>query len=41
MTNKYHYNLQYTLNQFRSKFDDNTKKNDKILQTMIKNIIKP
>jgi hypothetical protein len=40
MTNKFQYNLQYTLNQFRSKFNDDTKKNDKILQTMIKNIIK-
>jgi hypothetical protein len=40
MTNKFQYNLQYTLNQFRSKFKDDTKKNDKILQTMIRNIIK-
>jgi hypothetical protein len=39
MTNKFQYNLQYTLNQFRSKYNDNTKKNDKILQNMIKIII--
>jgi hypothetical protein len=39
MTNKFQYNLQYTLNQFRSQYNDNTKKNDKILQKMIKIII--
>jgi hypothetical protein len=26
MKNQFHYNLQYTLNQFRSKFKDDTKK---------------
>jgi hypothetical protein len=26
MTNQFHYNLQYTLNQFRSKLKDDTKK---------------
>lgn len=40
MTNKYQYNLQYTLNQFRSKFKDDEGKNDKILQSMIKKIVK-
>mmetsp|Transcript_7670 Transcript_7670/g.8128 ORF Transcript_7670/g.8128 Transcript_7670/m.8128 type:complete len:149 (+) Transcript_7670:1102-1548(+) len=40
MTNKYQYNLQYTLNQFRSQFKDDDDKNDRILQSLIKKIIK-
>mmetsp|Transcript_4437 Transcript_4437/g.4454 ORF Transcript_4437/g.4454 Transcript_4437/m.4454 type:complete len:189 (-) Transcript_4437:258-824(-) len=40
MTNKFQYNLEYTLNQFRSKFNDDTKKNDRLLQTLIKKILK-
>ena len=39
MTNKFKYNMQYTLNNFRAKFDDNEMKNDKLLQAYIKNII--
>lgn len=39
MTNKYKYNFTYTFNQFRSNFDDDENKNDKILQSLIKKII--
>lgn len=39
MTNKYKYNFRYTFNQFRSNFDDDENKNDKILQSLIKKII--
>ena len=39
MTNKYKYNFSYTFNKFRALFNDNENKNDKILQSQIKNII--
>jgi hypothetical protein len=39
MTNNYKNNLNYTLNKFRSLFNDNEKINDRILQQQIKFII--
>jgi hypothetical protein len=39
MTNKFKYNLHYTLNNFRAKFSDDAHKNDKLLQGFIKNIL--
>lgn len=39
MTNKYKYNFTYTFNLLRSKFSDDEKQNDKILQSLIKKII--
>jgi len=39
MTNKFSINFKKRFNLFRSQFDDNEKRNNKILQSLIKNII--
>lgn len=39
MTNKFQGDMKYTFNLFRSKFKDNEKANNKILQKLIKNIL--
>jgi hypothetical protein len=39
MTNKFQGDMKYTFNLFRSKFDDNEKANNKILQKLIKKIL--
>ena len=41
MTNKYKYNLEHTLNNFRAQFNDNEKYNDQILQKAIKKLCNP
>jgi hypothetical protein len=41
MTNKYKYNLESTLNNFRAQFNDDESVNDKILQKCIKKLCKP
>lgn len=39
MTNKFKKSFQYTFNLFRANFDDDERKNNKILQKLIKNIL--
>ncbi len=39
MTNKSKYNFNYTLNNFRANFNDDEIENNKILQSLIKNIL--
>ena len=39
MTNKFQGDMKYTFNLFRSKFEDNEKANNKILQKLIKKIL--
>lgn len=39
MTNRFQHNIEHTWNLFRSQFDDDERKNDKILQYLIKRIL--